>query len=292
MLDDANVDAVIVSTFPPLHESIALEAMRAGKHVLCEKPLANSTEAARGMVARARESGVTLATGFNHRFFPAIRRVRAAIDSGEIGELDHVRAYTGHVGLPELPKPWQVDPAVMGGGTLMDNGIHLLDITRHLLGEIESVVGYATESVWEIEGVEDNGFALLKSTAGRVATLQSSWTEWRGYRFAIAAYGTRGMAGAFYAPMLSMVVTMDRPGGTSKRRFGLYPRVNLMEKLRSWRWTVIRTFVEEFRDFRGLIEGNPGTIADGFAGFRAVEIADAIYRSSAEGRRIELCEPF
>ncbi len=100
------------------------------------------------------------------------------------------------------------------------------------------------------------------------------------------------MAGAFYAPMLSMVVSMDRLGGASKRRIDLHPRVNVMEKLKSWRWTVIQTFVEEYGDFCALIDGKRGTIADGFAGFRAVEIANAIYRSSADGHSVELCKPF
>ena len=71
---------------------------------------------------------------------------------------------------------------------------------------------------------------FLRSNDGRVATLQSSWTEWRGYRFWVAAYGDRGTAWAYYAPMLGLVVTLDGPGGKSKRRVQLYPRVNLAEK--------------------------------------------------------------
>jgi predicted dehydrogenase len=292
LLDREKVDAVIVSTPPPLHEPIALDALEAGKHVLCEKPLSNRPESARRIVERARRAGLVLATGFNHRYFPPVRRLRRAIESGEIGELAHVRAFAGHPGLAELGKPWLTDPEVMGGGALMDNGIHLLDLTRHLLGEVREVVGLRSEAVWRIRGCEDTGVALLRSKEGRIATLHASWTEWRGYRFWLAATGSRGAAWAYYPPMAAMVLALDRPGGSARRRLELFPRQNLAERLRSWRWTVVSTFAEEHRDFRVLIGGGSGTIAEGFDGFRAVEMAHAVYRSSSEGRSIELCDPF
>jgi predicted dehydrogenase len=293
MLDAGGLDAVVVSTPPATHQAIGVAALDAGLHVLCEKPLANSVAAARQLVERARDTGRVLATGFNHRYFPAIRRVREAVESGEIGALDHVRGYAGHVGLPELQgAPWLTDPEAMGGGALVDNGIHVLDLVRHILGEVSEVSGLVSERVWHIPGAEDNGIALLRSTEGRIASIHASWTEWRGYRFWVAAYGDRGTAWAYYAPMLGLVVQLDRPGGAAKRRVSLYPRLNLREKFRGWQSTVIRTFVEEFRDFRGLIDGRPGTIATGFDGFRAVEIADAVRRSSQRHEVVSLCEPF
>ncbi len=293
LLAEGNVDAVIVSTPPPSHESIVLDALDAGMHVLCEKPLSNSVESCRRMVERARSTARTLATGFNHRYFPAIKRLRYAIQSGEIGRLDHVRAFAGHTGMSELQgASWLTDARAMGGGTLMDNGIHLLDLTRFLMGEVSELSALVSGRVWETPGCEDNGLLLLRSPDGCIASLQSTWTEWRGYRFWLAAYGDRGTAWARYAPMLGLVVTLDRPGGRSKRRFQLYPWINLNEKLRGWESTVVRTFREEHNDFRALIEGRNGSIAEGFDGFRAVEMAAAARRSSEEGRSIELCEAF
>ncbi len=292
LLDSPDVDALVVSVRPDLHEEVVLAGLGAGKHVLCEKPLCNGVDGARLMVERARGARLALATGFNHRYFPMIQRVKRAVESGEIGELDHVRAFAGHTGMSELPAPWLTDPAVMGGGALMDVGIHVLDLVRFVFGEVVEVQGRASEGVWRIRGCEDNGFALLRRADGKVASVQASWTEWRGYRFWIAAYGTHGTAWAFYAPMLGMIVRMDRPGGRRRRRIHLYPRVNLMEKVRDWRWTVVRTFLEEFRDFRRLVAGERGSIAEGFDGFRAVEIAQAVRRSSADGSPVRLCEPF
>jgi predicted dehydrogenase len=296
LLEAGGLDAVVVSTPPASHESIGLAALDAGLHVLCEKPLANSPAAARRMVERASQAGRVLATGFNHRYFPAIARVREAVESGEIGELSHVRGYAGHVGLPELQgAPWLTDPEAMGGGALLDNGIHVLDLVRHVLGEVHDVSGLVSESVWKIPGAEDNGIALLRSNEGRIASLHASWTEWRGYRFWLAAYGDRGTAWAYYAPMLGLVVQLDEPGGKAKRRLSLYPRINLREKFRGWQSTVVQTFVEEFTDFRGRIEGGSGhasRLATGFDGFRAVEIANAVRQSAERREVVTLCEPF
>ncbi len=293
MLDWGQLDAVLVCTPPQLHEQMTLDAFAAGKHVLCEKPLSNNVESCKKMVQAARDAGLTLATGFNHRYFAAIRLVKSAIESGEIGDLDHVRSYAGHVGLGELQgAPWLTDPKVMGGGTLMDNGIHLLDLTRHVLGEVRSVMGAYSEAVWKIPGAEGNGFALLRSQDNRTATLQSSWTEWRGYRFYVAAYGTRGTAWGYYAPMAGMVVTMDRPGGKPNRRYELFPKLNTREKLKGWQLNVVDTFVLEFRDFVALVGGDKRTIAEGFDGLRAVEIAHAVRQSFDEERSVNLCDPF
>ena len=197
LFDSGALDAVVVSTPPATHEAISVAALDAGLHVLCEKPLANSVPAARRMVERAGEASRVLATGFNHRYFPAIQRVRQAVESGELGELDHVRGYAGHVGLSELQgAAWLRDPEAMGGGALVDNGIHVIDLVRHILGEVRDVSGLVSDRVWNIPGAEDNGIALLRSSEGRIASLHASWTEWRGYRFWLAAYGERGTAWA------------------------------------------------------------------------------------------------
>ena len=178
-----DLDAVIISTPPDSHEKIAIAALEAGKHVLCEKPLAPNVAACRRMVAAARRAGCALATGFCQRYFPAIQFVKETVASGAIGELSYVRAFTGHTGLSEFGKPWVHDKEVVGGGALMDNGIHIIDLVRYVLGEITEVYGAASADVWKFGLAEDNGFAMLHSANGKVAQLQASWTEWRGYRF-------------------------------------------------------------------------------------------------------------
>jgi predicted dehydrogenase len=290
LLDNAEVEAVVVSTPPPSHEEITLAALAAGKHVLCEKPLSNTVEAGRRMVEAGRRSGRVLTTGFNHRYFPAVKFLKGALDSGRLGALDHVRAFAGHEGLSQFSAAWMHDKNVIGGGALMDVGIHVIDLARYLLGEVSQVFGVATGNVWKLEGSEDSGFALLRSPAGRVATLHATWTEWKGYRFHVEAYGDRGMARAYYAPMFAMAVTMDRPGGRRRREFHCYPEIILREKFRGWQTTTALAFQEELQDFVRLAQGDsrPLALADGFAGLRAVEIANAVYESTITGQPVQL----
>ena len=292
MLALREVDAVIISTPPQFHEEMVISSLEAGKHVLCEKPLGNTVDACRKMVEISRKTGKVLATGFNHRYFPAIQFVKQTLDSGLIGELDHIRAFAGHTGLSEFRAPWEYDKKVMGGGVLMDVGIHVIDLTRYLLGEIEEVEGITTCNVWKLGHAEDNGFVLMRGSQGKNAILHATWSEWKGYRFHIEAYGEKGMVRAYYAPMMSMAIYMDKPGGRRKRTYHFYPMNLIKEKLYSWKSTVKQTFQREFSDFIRLCEGKTGVIADGFSGFRAVEIANAVYRSSKEKRSIRLVVPF
>ena len=283
-----DVDAVIVSTPPPLHAQMCIEALEAGKHVLCEKPLARSPEEARPILEAAERSGRLLATGFNYRFYPAIVKAREILDSGLIGELDHIRSYTGHPGGREFSHPWVHDVNVMGGGALVDNGIHTIDLTRYFLGEVSEVKGFATSNVWGFAGCEDNAFALLKSPVGKVASLQASWTEWRGYRWAIEIYGTRGCVRASYPPMLTQAVWADRPGGARRRRMHVFPMFQVIERLRSPQWTVRQSFVAELPAFSRAVAGEKTEMALGRDGLRAVEIAHAAYRSSRDGTTVTL----
>ena len=288
LLSADQVEAVIVSTPPQFHEEVALAALAAGKHVLCEKPLSNSLDACRRMLKAAHESGKTLATGFNHRYFPAVRFLTRTLADGVIGKLDHVRAFAGHEGLSQFRAPWEYDKAVIGGGALMDVGIHLIDLTAYILGDVSEVFGIVSNRVWNLPG-EDNGFALLRSQNGTVATLHATWTEWKGYRFYVEAYGDRGMVKAFYGPMMNILITKKPDRNKARRQFRFYPMIAIKEKLFGWQSTVIETFSRELTDFGKLCHGDSsGCIADGAAGLRAVEIADAIYRSSAEKRQITL----
>ncbi len=289
VFDMETVEAVIVSTPPPSHEEVVLAALAAGKHVLCEKPLSNSVAACERMVRAAREANKILTTGFNHRYFPAIRFLKEIISAGTIGRIDHVRAFAGHEGLSQFRAAWEYDKTVIGGGALMDVGIHLVDLTAYLLGDVREVFGITTNQVWHLPGSEDNGFALLRSASGAVATLHATWTEWKGYRFYVEAYGDKGMVKAFYAPMMNILITKQSGSNNARRRFRFYPMNAIKEKLLGWQSTVIETFRLELTDFITLCQGGRAScIADGAAGLRAVQIANAVYRSSNEGCKISL----
>ncbi|MDP3174715.1 MAG: Gfo/Idh/MocA family oxidoreductase [Phenylobacterium sp.] len=289
LLASPDVDAVVIATPPQFHERLAIDAMDAGKHVLVEKPMAASVEACRAMTETAKRTGRTLAVGFNHRYFEALKLLRDTVASGELGTLSHVRAYAGHMGLAEFKAPWMYDPQVMGGGALFDNGIHVLDLVRYVMGDVTEVFGHALHKVWNLPA-EDNALALLRNADGVVGSLQASWSEWKGYQFHIEAYGAHGMARAYYAPMQATVITMDKPGGARRVQRLFYPKAMLREKLQGWQSTVIAAFIEEFDDFIAATRGEPGSgrAASGVDGLRSVEVAKAVYESGASGRAVML----
>lgn len=278
-------DAVIISTPTNFHSKQAIAALEAGKHVIVEKPMASSQEECRQMLDASRKAGKVLTIGFNHRYFAAIKEVRKAILTNKIGELSYIRAYTGHTGLSEFKSQWMYDKDIMGGGTLMDNGIHTLDLTQYLMGGVRSVSGIALGDIWKLDRSEDNGFALLRGDGNVVASFHSSWTEWKGYHFYVEAYGDKGMARASYAPMKFELITMNKPGGTAQKSRNLYLGSILREKFKGWQSTVIQTFTEELSDFIALAEGreDSGQIAKAEDGLRVSEIANAVYESSIDG---------
>ena len=279
MLDLAHVEAVIVSTPPQFHEETTVAALAAGKHVLCEKPLSNSLDSCRRMVEAAQKSGK----------IPAIRFLKRNLADGIIGKLDHVRAFAGHEGLSQFRAPWEYDKDIIGGGAMMDVGIHLIDLIAYILGDVREVFGITTNQVWQLPETEDNGFALLRNATGSVATLHATWTEWKGYRFYVEAYGDKGMVRAYYAPMMNLLIQKATPESKSRRRFLFYPMITVKEKLFGWQSTVVETFRHELGDFVILCQGgSAGQIADGAAGLRAVEISNAIYRSAEQGCGITL----
>jgi predicted dehydrogenase len=292
MLEWSGIDAVIISTPPQYHHDLAVQALAAGKHVLVEKPMAATVEECRSMQAAAAKANRFLSVGFNHRYFKALKLMRDTVRSGVIGPLTHVRAYAGHTGLSEFKAPWMYDVKVMGGGALMDNGIHVLDLMRYVMGDFTEVYGYKSTAVWGLDGAEDNALALFRSSTGVLGSLQASWGEWKGYRFHVEAYGPKGMVRAYYAPMMATVITMDKPGGAKRVARHFYPGDIIREKVKGWQSTVIATFVEEFTDFMALARGEAGSgrIATGADGLRAVEVAKAVYQSGESGKAVQLAQ--
>jgi len=281
LLKSDSCEAVIISTPPNSHENLAVAALESGKHVLVEKPMAHSVEACRCMLESSRRAGRVLAVGFNHRYFAAVKVVRDAISSGMIGKLCYIRAYAGHTGLSEFSAPWMYARDIVGGGTLMDNGIHVLDLVCHLMGGVDYVRGTTSSRIWHLD-VEDNAFVLLSNKAGVVAHLHTSWSEWKGYRFFIEAYGDRGMARGYYAPMSATLIAMERPGGSRRVKREFYPFVAVREKLFGWQGTAIRAFAEELQDFVALVQGrrDRALIASCEDGLRVLQIANAVYQST------------
>src|SRR4051794_37836471 len=141
------VDAVIVATPHADHFVQASRALDAGKHVLCEKPLAVRPDQARTLAMRADELRLRLATGLNHRFYPPVRDALALVSRWAIGRVEKVTADIGHAASPEFLASWHTDVERSGGGTLMDNGPHACDLVRRFLGEVVAARGSVSDLV-------------------------------------------------------------------------------------------------------------------------------------------------
>ncbi|MDQ2963863.1 MAG: Gfo/Idh/MocA family oxidoreductase [Pseudomonadota bacterium] len=285
----ADMDAVVISTPAPAHEAACLAAFDRGWHVLCEKPLSNTVESCRRIVQAAIAAKRTLGVGFNLRYYPAFRFVKDTVARGAIGDIDHLRVFGGHEGLPKFTHEWEYKAPASGGGAMMDVGIHMTDLTRYILGDITEVYGVMSESVWHVPGSEDNAMAVLRNPEGVTALYHATWTEWKGYGISLEVYGNRGMVRGSYAPMQNLLITQDRPGGSRRTKRRLYPEIILREKAKTWRSTALISFRDELADFIAMTEGRTDVaIADGYAGQRSVEVAEAVRRCTESHEVIHL----
>lgn len=288
---ETDMDAVIVSTPPHVHEGTCVGALKQGLHVLVEKPMASTPQACQRIVAAGEKAGRTVATGFNMRYYPAFDFVKQAVTTGKIGEIDHIRAFGGHQGLANFAADWQYKAPQSGGGAMWDVGIHITDMVRYLLGEITSVYGVASKQVWKVDGSEDNAMAVMKNPTGVAAIYQATWNEWTGYKSLIEVYGSHGMVRGSYAPMHNMLITQSEPGGKAQTTTHRYLDVAVREKLKSWKSTALLSFAEELVDFIRLTKGESGLrIADGYAGMRAIEVAVAVAQSTKANEVVTLPE--
>lgn len=190
MLSKAELDVVIVATPNKYLFEIALEALQRGIHVLCEKPLGRNPRESGQMVKAAGENGAVLKTGFNHRHHPAIFKAHELVSDGAIGQLYYARCIYGHGGRPGYEKEWRASKEICGGGELLDQGVHVVDLFRWFLGEFEEAVGYTQTFYWPME-VEDNAFAVFRTSGGQMAMMHTSWTQWKN-RFTFEIFGQAG----------------------------------------------------------------------------------------------------
>jgi predicted dehydrogenase len=174
-------DVVVVAVSHDALAPIAREALAAGAHVLIEKPAGRSRAEVETLIAAAAAAGRHVKVGFNHRFHPGIARAVAQVHSGEHGELMHLRARYGHGGRIGYDREWRTDPARSGAGELIDQGMHLLDLSHWLAGPLPVHSALLRTQFWDT-AVEDNAALILgeaDSTSAPWAMLHVSWTEWK-----------------------------------------------------------------------------------------------------------------
>lgn len=191
-LKNSGINIVVVSVINKYSKQICVSAINRGKNVLCEKPMGTNYKEALEIYKAVEKYKRKFKCGFNHRYHPAIREAYKLYKEGRIGKLLFIRAAYGHGGRKGYEKEWRAKKTLSGGGELLDQGSHLIDLCHWFFG-FEKIKRYHCISkalFWKMEA-DDNAFALLETKSGKVAQLHASWTQWKNlFRFEI--YGTKG----------------------------------------------------------------------------------------------------
>jgi len=174
-----DIDAVIVSAYVSVAAEYVIRALNAGKHVFCEKPPSITSKEMSEVIEVEKRTGKVLKYGFNHRFHYSVMEAKKIINDGSLGKMLWMRGVYGKAGSIDFHDNWRNYKKYSGGGILLDQGIHMLDLFRYFANdEFECLSSHLTTSFWDIE-CEDNAFLTLKSDSDVIATLHSSATQWK-----------------------------------------------------------------------------------------------------------------
>jgi predicted dehydrogenase len=275
----SDVHIVVVATANDSLAEISRAAVESGRHVIVEKPAARSVAEIDTVARAAAAHRKHVRVGFNHRYHPALQKAREIVDSGAAGELMFVRGRYGHGARVGYEKEWRADPRRSGGGELMDQGVHLIDLSRWFLGDFPRVSGFAHTYYWQMP-VDDNAFVTLRTATDRAAFLHVSCTEWKNL-FSLEIYGrdaklhVEGLGGSYGVERLTLHRMLPEMG-PPETTIWEYPRGD-----RSW----ALEFAEFLEDIR--LDRTP---AAGLGDARAaLVVVEEVYRQSgfdfAGGRR-------
>jgi predicted dehydrogenase len=248
----SDVDAVNIAVMHDQLAPIAIAALKAGKHVLVEKPAGRNLAEVSDVVAAAKAAGKVVKVGFNHRFHPAMLKAKEMVVAGEVGELMYLRGRYGHGGRPGYDKEWRVQKELSGGGEMVDQGSHLIDLSRFFMGDLTLAFAATPHLYWDI-AVDDNAFIALRGPRGQIAWLHATWSEWKNM-FSLEIVGRdgkltiEGLGGSYGIESLTFHKMLPQMGPPETTRWE-YPFAD-----ESW--------VREINAFVAATQGKASNIAD------------------------------
>lgn len=263
MLTDAELDAVTICTPPSQHLSNAVQALEAGVAVLCEKPMAASSDECIRMIEAADASGAILTVAFCHRFQPQVEVMRAAAERGEIGTVLSFRnRFAG--ALEDVENRWYSRREVAGGGVLMNNGVHSVDLFRYLVGEVADVRALTSTTPTALGpalSVDDTAMLAVRSSSGVLGVIEASWRTRPG-EYMVSLHGTDGTLHADYG---TSTLTYHPADGGAPRPVEVDPGDR---------------FVRQARHFLACLRGEESPRATARDGAVAIAVLAAAYESA------------
>ena len=274
IIDNDEIDIVIIATPNYLIKKIAIKALNRKKHVLSEKPLGKNSSESKKIQEIANKNRKVIYTGFNHRFHPSILKAKELINNNTIGDIVHIHGHYGHGGRKGMENEWRMNKKFSGGGELIDQGVHLVDLAIFFKGFPERVFGSTANLVWNSE-VEDSSSFILFYKNNVNCLFSVGWIYWKN-KFEFNIYGSKGfisingLGGSYGSEKLTLGIRNIKGGKPTIKKF--YFKGNDL----SWK--------KEWHYFQTLI--NNKTKCNN--GYQANLVIDTIYKSSKTNNAINL----
>lgn len=258
LAENTEIDAVIIATPPASHPEIAMYFMGKGVNVLCEKPLCLSVSEAKAMIETAEATNVVFTMATKFRYCEDVVKAKAIIASGVLGEIvQFENAFTAKV---DMSKRWNSDKEIAGGGVLIDNGTHSVDIIRYFLGAITDVLALETSGTQNL-AVDENVKMLCKTANGVVASVDLTWGINKELPNFISVYGTNG--------------TLHIGWRESKYKLNSSPDWTIFGK----GYDKVQAFCSKIENFRNAILGKDELLINPSDALASVEVIEAAYKS-------------
>lgn len=269
LVNSSTIDAIIISTPHNLLAKITLQALKNNKHVLCEKPLGVSVEEIKKCIKVAERRNLIYKAGYNHRFHPAVLKAYKLFKDKKIGELMFIKGVYGHGGRKGYEKEWRTSKIISGGGELIDQGSHLVDLYHWFdPGKLVSATGLLKSLFWNIT-VEDNAFFTLQ-TKQSIGQFHTSWTEWKNI-FNFEIHGATGY------------LKINGLGGSYGDEILIYGRRNEGKAPTEKNWSfnsVDKSWELEWENFRNAILKKQQPLSSGKDGLWVFECINSLYKST------------
>ena len=271
-----DIDAVIVAVPNAFVVTIVIAALKHGKHVFSEKPFGITSKESRAMLAAGVKARKIIKVGFNHRFHAGIMKAYQIFKENGIGKVMYIRARYGHGGRVGMEKEWRFNKKISGGGELLDQGVHLVDLARWFGGEMKTVYGLTQRKFWKTK-VDDNAFALMTNDRVTVS-FHVSTTQWKNL-FSFEVYGDMGSLEVLGKGGSYGQETLIH----SKKNLGFAPTVEVFifpGGDESWE--------HEWENFVDAVMRKAKLVGTAEDGTRANQIIEALYRSSREHKEVKI----